>query len=635
MRTLKSPLLLAALCLTALANANRAAAAEPSSKEIYQKVLKSIALVSKGTPRGTAWLVDRVNRLMVTNYHVVDRNSVVEVTFPAYRNGTLIAEADYYLRHAQRYTARVVDISVKDDLAVLQLDSLPADVVEIRLAATSPSPAERVHSVGSPDASGALWVYTSGTVRAVYTKQWTAANGPGRTLRLDTKVVETQSPTNPGDSGGPLVNDRGELVGVTQGYSRAGHLVSWFIDVTRVRDTVATARRVLNPVTAEDYNQRGNRHTDRRQYTAAIADYTIAIQLKSNSAVYYRNRGSAFVNKGDYTTALADLQRALELKPDYDRAWFWKGVAHERRKEYDDAMTAYTRAIQLQPNYAQAYNNRGVVYSRRGQMEEALQDYSQAIRLDSKLSRAYSNRGLILASRNNHKAALLDYTSAIQNGGGDATVLNDRGNSFFALGMWEEAFKDYSAALDLAPRDAAIWVNAGATLFRKGEDDKAVKVYEKAIEMNPNYARSYFKRAEVFELRGLTEQASADYERAIRLDAKFANLAPVQDQRYLKLVNKSSETLTVSLRYEAKTKDGGWFWYRSAQGQNPVQFTLRPGQSALLLDEGWQVKARRVRIWAEGSDGGIWLRDRGQDIWLCRAPYRAQRIDVFTYSFTR
>src|SRR5262249_25518612 len=96
---------------------------------------------------------------------------------------------------------------------------------------------QTVHSVGNPGASGALWVYTQGAVRAVYRKKRKAGGGE-LLLTLDAEIVETQSPTNHGDSGGPLVNDRGELVGVTEGGSAEGHLISTFISLNEARDFI-------------------------------------------------------------------------------------------------------------------------------------------------------------------------------------------------------------------------------------------------------------------------------------------------------------------------------------------------------------------------------------------------------------
>src|SRR5438128_653131 len=85
-----------------------AAADEPAPKQIYARTLRAVALVTAGQPRGSAWLVDRANRLLVTNYHVVGNDDALDLVFPAYRDGAVIAEADYYLKQAPRVRARVV-----------------------------------------------------------------------------------------------------------------------------------------------------------------------------------------------------------------------------------------------------------------------------------------------------------------------------------------------------------------------------------------------------------------------------------------------------------------------------------------------------------------------------------------------
>jgi hypothetical protein len=70
----------------------------------------------------------------------------------------------------------------------------------------------------------------------VYQKRWVAGDGDEE-YRLEARVVETDSPTNPGDSGGPLANDKGELVGVTQGNVNRfqAAALSTFIDGSEVQ----------------------------------------------------------------------------------------------------------------------------------------------------------------------------------------------------------------------------------------------------------------------------------------------------------------------------------------------------------------------------------------------------------------
>ncbi len=109
---------------------------------------------------------------------------------------------------------------------------------------------------------------------------------------------------------------------------------------------------------------------------------------------------------------------------------------------------------------------------------------------------------------------------------------------------------------------------------------------------------------------------------------------PMQEMRFLRVVNKSAKTIRVSLQYEAKTQGGGWHWYHSGRKASPVTYTLRPGQSADLYEAGWRVKGRRVRIWARATSGNtVWHRDRDQDVWLARDRYRSPNPALFTYTF--
>jgi hypothetical protein len=215
--------------------------AEDSAK-VYQTVLKSIVWIHSARDKGrvatgSGTLIDRQRRLVLTNYHVVGNNDRVTVLFPAYRGTKPIAEREYYLDRLRRdggIRGRVIARDRIHDLAVVQLESVPDGVQAMPLASDSVAPGQSVHSVGNPGDSGALWVYTPGKVRQVYHKKWKSQLGDD-ILHFEADVIETDSATNPGDSGGPLVNDKGQLVGVTQGGAVNARLLSTFIDVAEVK----------------------------------------------------------------------------------------------------------------------------------------------------------------------------------------------------------------------------------------------------------------------------------------------------------------------------------------------------------------------------------------------------------------
>jgi serine protease Do len=191
---------------------------------------------------------------VLTNYHVVGESPKVIVFFPQYNNRKLIAEKEIFFEKIKEKSnpapvGTVVARSMKTDLALVQLDALPDGVVPLNLAKRGAVPGQRVHSIGNPGGSNALWLYTSGTVRQVSHQKWRAGDATSY-HDFEAEVVETQSPTNPGDSGGPLVNDQGDLVAVTEGGSRQAQLMSIFIHVDEVRALLDDYRR--SPRTAAE-----------------------------------------------------------------------------------------------------------------------------------------------------------------------------------------------------------------------------------------------------------------------------------------------------------------------------------------------------------------------------------------------
>ncbi len=189
---------------------------------IYRKALRATVLVMTKDSLGTAWLVDRQSRLFITNHHVVGSNKRVEIVFPRFSKGRVVAERSAY-RKVRTLRARVLRADVKRDLALLRLETaLPSGVAPLKLASREPSPGASLHSVGNPGVSGALWVYTQGTVRSVYHRTWRSRGGKGKVSQHSSRVVEMQSSVNPGDSGGPVMNGLGEVVGVVQSRPAGG-----------------------------------------------------------------------------------------------------------------------------------------------------------------------------------------------------------------------------------------------------------------------------------------------------------------------------------------------------------------------------------------------------------------------------
>jgi Tfp pilus assembly protein PilF len=168
------------------------------------------------------------------------------------------------------------------------------------------------------------------------------------------------------------------------------------------------------PVTADDFIERGNLFLRQGMYEASIQDYSNALEMAPDNGNIYNNRGIAYAFLGEYTLAIADYNRTIELDPGNASAHVNRGNAYFHQFNYRSAISNYTRSISLRPDDAIAYNNRGVSFARQGQYELAIADYDHAIELDPNMAIAYSNRGAVYAETGNIELARVDQNRALE-----------------------------------------------------------------------------------------------------------------------------------------------------------------------------------------------------------------------------
>ena len=138
--------------------------------------------------------VIRPDGVIMTNAHVVDGASEVTVR----------------LTDRREYTAKVVGVDPKSDIAILRIPA--KDLPTVRIGdSRGLKVGEWVLAIGAP-----FGFENSATAGIVSAK--------GRTLDSGyVPFIQTDVPINPGNSGGPLFNMRGEVVGInSQIYSRSG-----------------------------------------------------------------------------------------------------------------------------------------------------------------------------------------------------------------------------------------------------------------------------------------------------------------------------------------------------------------------------------------------------------------------------
>lgn len=164
---------------------------------MYAQVLPGVVSINTGQALGSGFVFDS-NGHVVTNNHVVEGSSEVEVDFPS------------------GYKARgtVVGTSPDADIAVIKVDA-PADQIHPLAIGDSSQlqVGQTVVAIGNP--FGLNGTMTVGIVSALGRTQPSTQSSQGGFFS-NGDIIQTDAAINPGNSGGPLFNINGEVVGVNQ-----------------------------------------------------------------------------------------------------------------------------------------------------------------------------------------------------------------------------------------------------------------------------------------------------------------------------------------------------------------------------------------------------------------------------------
>jgi len=167
---------------------------------LYQEANPGVVAIrvlsEEGGGLGSGFVIDTDGHI-ITNYHVVQNATELEIDFPSgYKTRGIILGTD-----------------LDSDIAVLKVEAPPEELVPLALGdSDSVKVGQIVIAIGNPH--GFESTMTTGIVSSKGRTMQSLHEAPGGGSFTAGDIIQTDAAINPGNSGGPLLNLNGEVIGV-------------------------------------------------------------------------------------------------------------------------------------------------------------------------------------------------------------------------------------------------------------------------------------------------------------------------------------------------------------------------------------------------------------------------------------
>lgn len=304
--------------------------------------------------------------------------------------------------------------------------------------------------------------------------------------------------------------------------------------------------------------------------SAALACYTNAARLDSQSFRWSYYAGYLGQQYGDAETAERDYLHALALKPNDSstllrlgylelilgrpgaaRQYFTRAVPPQgasaaastglgkvalAEHHYSDALKYFTDALEREPKASSLHYQLALAYRGLGDlahMREQLQlrgDVEPTIQdplLDEIDALKLGKFGLLeranTAMQESRFADAVDiYRQMVSLDASDPLTYKYLGLALAKSGKPAEALGQYKRSLELDPNNATVHYNIGVLQIETGEEAQAIDRFQQAVRLDPGLVAAHFQLANLFMRKGLDAEAEREYGIAVALEPQNA-----------------------------------------------------------------------------------------------------------------
>jgi len=186
---------------------------------------------------------------------------------------------------------------------------------------------------------------------------------------------------------------------------------------------------------AEYYITKGDEFYERKDFIAAIEEYTKATKKEPNNIMAFQRRGNAYERIEKYNEMIKDADISLTLQPMVNifgkvynlhiSAYAMKAKALLKLKKYEEAETECLKALEIDPISTIIYRELARIYEVTGNYREAVKSLTKAISIEPDVEINFWLRGDIYKIAGKYEKAIKDYKTVMVLDPDDSKYMKD------------------------------------------------------------------------------------------------------------------------------------------------------------------------------------------------------------------
>jgi lipopolysaccharide biosynthesis regulator YciM len=316
---------------------------------------------------------------------------------------------------------------------------------------------------------------------------------------------------------------------------------------------------------------RGLKYIISNQPDKAIAEFTRAVQINSNTIEIYQDLGNLFRERGEVGRAI-QIHQSILLRPSLDRklrisALMDLGLDFQKGGFIDRAIKIYQEVIQADPNNIQARKYLEKLYEKEKNWDAAYQEEKQIQKLSggeenhSRLAHLMTEMGKAAAQANDHAQAVKHLKEAINLDKNCTEAYLALGDMYLTMDKPSKAISTFEQIVFSNRRfPLTVYKYLEKAYLQKGRYGRIESIYQEIIKLHPQDVSARIILADYYYKKGSLNLAIKELQEGLKLYPESLNLHAALAEMFVR-EDRQEEALQEFQQLVKQMKERDSFFY--------------------------------------------------------------------------